>query len=190
MFPRINPATTPAWQQLTEHYQSLKSVEMKNLFAENPDRFEQFSIRFEDLLMDYSKNIFTARTLHLLVDLAKECGLEEARKAMFDGEKINETENRAVLHTALRNRASNPVFVDGKDVMPEVNAVLEKMKVFSEKVISGNWKGYTGKAITDVVNIGIGGSDLGPVMVTEALKPYGNHLKVAFCIQCRCHPPG
>jgi glucose-6-phosphate isomerase len=180
MFPKKNPATTISWQKLTDHYQAMKSVQMKDLFAANPERFEQLSMRFEEILLDYSKNIITDETLNLLFDLAKECGLDEARQAMFAGEKINETENRAVLHIALRNRANNPVFVDGKDVMPEVNAVLEKMKGFSEEIISGNWKGYTGKSITDIVNIGIGGSDLGPVMVTEALKSYSNHLKVHF----------
>lgn len=180
MFPKVNPTTTKSWRKLTKHYKSIKSVEMKTLFAENPQRFEQMSLRFEDILIDYSKNILTDETLILLVKLAKECGLKTAIDAMFKGEIINETENRAVLHTALRNRSTKAVIVDGKDVMPEVKAVLKKMEQFCQKVISGSWKGYTGKPITDIVNIGIGGSDLGPVMVTEALKPYANHLKVHF----------
>ena len=131
-------------------------------------------------MVDFSKNNLTQETLGLLRQLSEECGLVQAKKAMFDGEKINRTENRAVLHTALRNRSNTPVYVDGKDVMPEVNAVLAKMSAFCDRVISGEWKGYTGKAITDVVNIGIGGSDLGPYMVTEALRPYKNHLNMHF----------
>ena len=130
--------------------------------------------------MDFSKNNLTQETLGLLRQLTEECGLTQAKEAMFNGEKINRTENRAVLHTALRNRSNTPVLVDGKNVMPEVNAVLAKMKSFCERVISGEWKGYTGKAITDVINIGIGGSDLGPYMVTEALRPYKNHLTMHF----------
>ena len=180
MFPTVNPTTTKSWRKLTKHYKVVKHVPIKTLFADNPNRFEQMSLRFEDILVDYSKNILTAETQNLLIKLAKECGLKSAIDAMFKGETINETENRAVLHTALRNRSNKPVMVDGKDVMPEVKAVLKKMELFCQKVISGNWKGYTGKAITDIVNIGIGGSDLGPVMVTEALKPYANHLKVHF----------
>ncbi len=180
MFPNINPTATKSWRKLTKHYKAVKSTPMKTLFAENPERFEQLSLRFEDILIDYSKNIVTDETMSLLIKLAKECGLKAAIDAMFKGETINATENRAVLHTALRNRSGKPVIVDGKDVMPEVKAVLKKMEAFCSKVISGSWKGYTGKSITDIVNIGIGGSDLGPVMVTEALKPYANHLKVHF----------
>ncbi len=180
MFPKINPTTTKSWRKLTKHYKLVKGVEMKTLFAENPKRFEQMSLRFEDILLDYSKNIITDETLTLLTKLAKECGLKAAIDAMFKGEVINETENRAVLHTALRNRSNKPVLVDGKDVMPEVKAVLKKMEQFCQKVISGSWKGFTGKPITDIVNIGIGGSDLGPVMVTESLKPFANHLKLHF----------
>jgi glucose-6-phosphate isomerase len=153
---------------------------MTTLFAENPHRFEQMSLRFEDILLDYSKNIVTPDTLKFLIKLAKDCHLKAAIEAMFSGEKINETENRAVLHIALRNTSKKPIFTDTKDVMPDVKAVLKKMDLFCDKVISGSWKGFTGKAITDIVNIGIGGSDLGPVMVTEALKPYANHLKVHF----------
>ncbi len=163
---------SPAWQALLQHQQELADVHMRDLFAEDPQRFERFSIRFEDILFDYSKNRITAQTMKLLLALAEEAGLPQAVQAMFSGEKINLTENRAVLHTALRNRSNRPVYVDGQDVMPEVNRVLAKMRKFSQAVRSGDWKGYTGKAITDVVNIGIGGSDLGPKMVTEALKPY------------------
>lgn len=179
-FPKVNPTSTQAWQQLQHHTIQLQDSQIKNLFAEDPQRFEKFSLRFQDILVDFSKNLITDQTKQLLLDLAKECKIQEATEAMFSGEKINETENRAVLHTALRNRSHKPVLFEGKDVMPEVNAVLEKVKEFSEKVISGAWKGYSGKAITTIVNIGIGGSDLGPVMVTEALKPYANHLKVHF----------
>jgi glucose-6-phosphate isomerase len=180
MFPSINPTATKSWRKLAKHHKSLQNVEMKSLFIENPARFEQMSLRFEDILLDYSKNIITDETLVLLSKLAKECGLKAAIDAMFNGETINITENRAVLHTALRNRSNKSVIVDGKDVMPDVKAVLKKMEQFCQKVISGSWKGFTGKSITDIVNIGIGGSDLGPVMVTEALKPYANHLKIHF----------
>jgi glucose-6-phosphate isomerase len=180
MLPTVNPTTTKSWRKLTKHHKSIKSVEIKTLFAQNPKRFEEMSMRFEDILLDYSKNIATDETLVLLTKLAKECGLKAAIDAMFKGEAINVTENRAVLHTALRNRSNKAVMVDGKNIMPDVNIVLKRMEQFSEKVIAGNWKGFTGKSITDVVNIGIGGSDLGPVMVTEALKPYANHLKIHF----------
>ncbi len=180
MLPKINPTTTKAWRKLTKHFKDTKGVEMKTLFADNPNRFEAFSTQFDDILIDYSKNILTAETLPLLIKLAKECGLKGAIEAQFNGSIINETENRAVLHTALRNRSNKSVMMDGKDVMPDVKATLKKMEGFCNKIISGTWKGYTGKAITDVVNIGIGGSDLGPVMVTEALKPYANHLKIHF----------
>jgi glucose-6-phosphate isomerase len=180
MLPTVNPTTTKSWRKLTKHHKSIKSVEMKTLFAQNPKRFEEMSMRFEDILLDYSKNIATDETFILLTKLAKECGLKAAIDAMFKGEAINVTENRAVLHTALRNRSNKAIMVDGKNIMPDVNTVLKRMEQFSEKVIAGNWKGFTGKSITDVVNIGIGGSDLGPVMVTEALKPYANHLKIHF----------
>ena len=153
---------------------------MKQLFAEDPDRFERFSLRFEDLLLDFSKNRITAQTLPLLLELARQCQVPAAIEAMFSGEKINATENRAVLHTALRNRSGRPVLLNGHDVMPAVQQVLEQMKTFSEKVISGQWKGFSGREITDVVNIGIGGSDLGPVMVTEALKAYRTRLRLHF----------
>lgn len=180
MLPNINPTQTQAFQHLSTHFQAIKNIHLNEMFFEDTSRFEKFSIWFEDMLVDYSKNRITDETKALLIDLANECELGDAIKKMFIGERINVTENRSVLHVALRNRSNTPIHVDGKDVMPDINAVLEKMRGFSEKVISGEWKGYTGKAITDIVNIGIGGSDLGPVMVTEALKPYANHLKVHF----------
>ena len=177
----INPTQTNAWKALTQHHAQRKNATIQELFAQEKDRFNKYSLTFNDeILVDFSKNNLTQETLGLLRQLSEECGLSQAKKAMFDGEKINRTENRAVLHTALRNRANTPVLVDGKDVMPEVNAVLAKMKTFCARVISGEWKGYTGKAITDVINIGIGGSDLGPYMVTEALRPYKNHLTMHF----------
>lgn len=171
----------PAWKALTAHFEKVKNLHIKDLFAAEPNRFDNFSLKIDDILVDFSKNRITDETLSLLVQLAKESGVEEQAKAMFNGEKINNTEKRAVLHTALRNRSNRPVLVDGQDVMPAVNAVLAKMKAFCEKVRSGAWKGFTGKSITDVVNIGIGGSDLGPFMATEALKPYASeNLNVHF----------
>ncbi len=172
MLPKVNPTNTQAWAALTQHFSEMESVHMRDLFADDPERFSRFTLTFEDLLLDFSKNRIEAETLVLLRQLARECNLDTAISAMFNGLKINATEDRSVLHTALRNRSNSPVYVDGADVMPEVNAVLAKMEAFSEQIISGSWKGYTGKAITDIVNIGIGGSDLGPVMVTEALKSY------------------
>ena len=177
----INPTQTAAWQALEQHHQANSDRTIAELFAQQPDRFKDYSLTFDNqILVDFSKNNINQETLNLLRQLAKECALDEAKQAMFNGEKINRTEHRAVLHTALRNRSNSPVLVDGQDVMPEVNAVLAKMKVFCERVISGEWKGYTGKAIRDVINIGIGGSDLGPYMVTEALRPYKNHLNMHF----------
>ncbi|MGL5781076.1 MAG: glucose-6-phosphate isomerase [Plesiomonas shigelloides] len=177
----INPTQTAAWQALTQHYQSMRNVTLRDLFADDPLRFNAYSATFEDqFLLDYSKNLINQSTMQHLLALAHETKLPEAIAAMFRGEKINRTEDRAVLHVALRNRSNTPIMVDGQDVMPQVNAVLAKMKAFCDKVISGQWTGYTGKAITDVVNIGIGGSDLGPYMVTEALKPYKNHLNMHF----------
>jgi glucose-6-phosphate isomerase len=187
MFPKINFTKTEAYKNLAQHFGSLSGLsnnseknDLRALFAADPARFEKFSIAFEDILLDYSKNRITEETKALLVQLAKECGLADAIAAMFSGERINATENRPVLHTALRNQSDQPVYVDGKDVMPDVKRVLAQMKAFTEKIISGQWKGYTGKEITDVVNIGIGGSDLGPVMVTEALKAYKTRLNVHF----------
>ncbi|RSM25749.1 glucose-6-phosphate isomerase [Aeromonas salmonicida] len=177
----INPTQTQAWQALEAHFAANKETRLKDLFAQDPKRFDKFSLTFGgDILVDYSKNLITEETLKLLVDLAKETDLRSAIDAMFNGDKINMTEGRSVLHVALRNRSDRPIGCDGKDVMPEVNAVLAKMKGFCEKIISGEWKGYTGKAIQHVVNIGIGGSDLGPVMITEALRPYKNHLQMHF----------
>lgn len=177
----INPTQTQAWQALEAHFAANKETRLKDLFAQDPKRFDKFSLTFGgDILVDYSKNLITEETLKLLVDLAKETDLRSAIDAMFNGDKINMTEGRSVLHVALRNRSDRPIESDGKDVMPEVNAVLAKMKGFCEKITSGEWKGYTGKAIQHVVNIGIGGSDLGPVMITEALRPYKNHLQMHF----------
>ncbi|MCL4639291.1 MULTISPECIES: glucose-6-phosphate isomerase [Olivibacter] len=180
MLPTVNFTETDAYNYLSNHYINIAPKHLRDLFAYDPDRFEKFSLLFEDILFDYSKNRIDEQTVALLVQLARECHLEEAIDAMFKGLPINKTENRAVLHTALRNISNTPVLVDGQDVMPSVNEVLAHMKEFSEAVIDGSWKGYSGKAITDIVNIGIGGSDLGPVMVTEALKPYKNHLTLHF----------
>ena len=180
MIPKVNFTTTSAYQYLADHLPEIADLHLRDLFKNNPQRFNKFSIEFNEILLDYSKNRINDKTIALLVQLAKECGVSEAIEAMFTGEKINETENRSVLHTALRNQSNSPVLVDGKDVMPSVNAVLQQMETFSNAIISGEWKGYTGKAITDIVNIGIGGSDLGPVMVTEALKAYKNHLNLHF----------
>ena len=177
----INPTNTQAWKALEAHQSQLAHTTIADLFKQEENRFNDYSLTFENqILVDFSKNKINQETLKLLHQLAKESALDEAINAMFTGEKINRTENRAVLHTALRNRSNTPVYVDGKDVMPEVNVVLAKMSAFCDRVISGEWKGYTGKAITDVVNIGIGGSDLGPYMVTEALRPYKNHLNMHF----------
>ena len=177
----INPTNTQAWKALEAHQSQLAHTTIADLFKQEQNRFNDYSLTFENqILVDFSKNKINQETLKLLRQLAKESALDESINAMFTGEKINRTENRAVLHTALRNRSNTPVYVDGKDVMPEVNAVLAKMSSFCDRVISGKWKGYTGKAITDVVNIGIGGSDLGPYMVTEALRPYKNHLNMHF----------
>lgn len=172
MFPKINPAETQAWSALKEHCQEMKPLHLKSMFMEDTDRFKKFSIRLDDILFDYSKNLITDKTLRLLQQLAGECKVREAIAAMFSGERINETEKRAVLHTALRNFSGNPVFTEGNNVMPAVHHVLEQMKIFCHKIHHGEWKGYTGKRIRYIVNIGIGGSDLGPVMVTEALRPY------------------
>ncbi|WP_262247634.1 glucose-6-phosphate isomerase [Parapedobacter soli] len=180
MLPRINFTATQAYKYLSNHYIDIAPKHLTELFAADNDRFSKFSITFGDILFDYSKNRIDDTTKALLLQLARECKLEDAIRAMFAGEAINETEGRAVLHTALRHHGDEPVLVDGKDVMPEVKAVLNKMRGFSDRIISGDWKGHTGKPITDVVNIGIGGSDLGPVMVTEALKPYKNHLNIHF----------
>jgi len=172
---------SPAWQALEQHHKEIAGLHMRDLFAADPQRFQRFSIRWNDLLIDYSKNRITENTMSLLVDLARQADVTGWRDRMFRGEKINVTEQRPVLHIALRNRSNRPILVEGEDVMPAVNRVLAHMRAFTESVRSGAWKGYTGEAITDVVNIGIGGSDLGPVMVTEALKPYSHErLNVHF----------
>lgn len=181
MFPTVNPTTTAAWKALEAYFKTFRGTQMKDLFTNDPKRFAKYSVKFEDILIDFSKNIVDDHVFALLMKLARECGLKEAIKSQFTGERINKTENRPVLHTALRNRGNTAVYVDGKNVMPDVNRVLEQMKSFSESIISGSWKGYTGKPISDIVNIGIGGSDLGPLMVTEALKPYQKkNIKLHF----------
>ncbi|MBY7972210.1 glucose-6-phosphate isomerase [Vibrio fluvialis] len=181
MLKNINPTQTQAWKALTAHFESAQDMDLKTLFAEDSQRFAKYSTCFgNDILVDYSKNLVNEETMKHLFALAEETDVKSAIQAMFSGEAINQTEGRSVLHTALRNRSNTPVMVKGEDVMPAVNAVLEKMKSFSERIIGGEWKGFTGKAITDVVNIGIGGSDLGPYMVTEALTPYKNHLTMHF----------
>ncbi|HEV3031209.1 MAG TPA: glucose-6-phosphate isomerase [Polyangia bacterium] len=168
----MNIAESPIWEQLVQHQRATEPLLMRDLFAKDPERFARFSLRLDDLLLDYSKNRVTDETMTLLRALARAAGVEAMRDRMFAGEPINLTEGRAVLHVALRNRARRPIFVDGKDVMPDVEAALAHMKSFSEAVRGGAWTGYTGKPIRAVVNIGIGGSDLGPVMVTQALRPY------------------
>lgn len=171
----------PEWKKLAAHAKSMKKKHLRELFAEDPNRAKKFSLEVGDLFLDYSKNRITGRTMSYLVNLANAVGLRDAIDAMFRGEKINETENRAVLHVALRNRSNTPIYVDGKDVMPDVNAVLDRMRAFSRRVRSGEWTGFTGKRIRNIVNIGIGGSDLGPVMAYEALKPFSDRtLTVRF----------
>jgi len=176
----IDFSKTQAFQLLVEDRKRLASIHLKSLFEKDASRQEKFSLLDQDILLDYSKNIIDDASFSNLLKLAEECGLTEAIKAQFSGQKINQNENRAVLHTALRAKASKSIIVDGDDIIPGIQALKAHMKEFSNQVISGAWKGYTGKAITDVVNIGIGGSDLGPVMVTEALKPYKNHLNIHF----------
>lgn len=176
-----NPTTLPAWSALTAHRATLENVQLRDLFAQDPTRFQTFSRRFSpDFLVDFSKHRLTEETLALLLQLAREAGVEQLRDAMFRGDRINTTENRAVLHVALRNRANRPIMVDGQDVMPDINRTLDQMRAFCDGLRAGDWKGFSGEAITDVVNIGIGGSDLGPLMVTEALKAYGGPLRVHF----------
>ncbi|MBD1401545.1 glucose-6-phosphate isomerase [Pelovirga terrestris] len=171
----------PAWKSLQQHAEAMEVIHLGNLFANDPDRCRRFSFRLGGTLFDFSKHRMTNRTLELLIDLAQECSLKDKIRGMFRGDIINTTEHRAVLHTALRNRRNRPILVDGHDVMPEVNRVLGQMRTFSDQVRNGQWRGATGKAICDIVNIGIGGSDLGPLMVTEALKPYRHErLKVHF----------
>jgi glucose-6-phosphate isomerase len=172
MLPSVKTNETNAWKKLEAAYSAKKQTHIKDLFATDANRFTNYSIQTENILFDFSKNNIDAETLDLLIDLANECGLKDGIDAMFAAEKINKTEDRAVLHTALRNFSGTPVMLDGRDVMPDIQAVLLQMKSFCSNLYNGNWKGYTGKKIKYIVNIGIGGSDLGPVMVTEALKPY------------------
>jgi glucose-6-phosphate isomerase len=172
MLPKINPTATPAWKELQLHYNEMKQLQMKDLFKNDADRFKKYSMCSKDIVFDYSKNIVTDKTIRLLLQLANECKLKEAIEAMYNGDTINETEGRSVLHVALRNFAKEPFYADGKDVMPDIKKVLRQVKKFSDNVHSGEWRGYSGKRIKYIVNIGIGGSDLGPLMVTEALKPY------------------
>ncbi|MDG4950527.1 glucose-6-phosphate isomerase [Weeksellaceae bacterium KMM 9724] len=176
----INPTQTEAWKKLQTHFGEIKQSHLRDLFEQNQNRFQDFHVKFEEILFDYSKNRMTEATRDLLIQLAEECDLKSAINSMFSGENINQTEDRAVLHTALRNFEDEPILVDGKDVLPEVEKVRNRMKLFTAKVISGAWKGFSGQQITDVVNIGIGGSDLGPVMVVEALKHYKSRLNVHF----------
>ena len=181
MLPTINPTETTAWKKLEAHFTTVEDLHLKDLFVDDAQRFSTFSLQLENILVDYSKNRITQETIDLLIELANECGLQEAIDAQYTGKSINATEHRAVLHVALRNQSNKAIHVNGENVMPLVNEALEKVKQFSNRVISGEWKGHTGKAITTIVNIGIGGSDLGPVMVTEALKPYQKeHLSVHY----------
>ena len=176
-----NLTNSSAWQALLKHKKQTENIQMRDLFAQDENRFESFHLRFNDILLDYSKNRINKETMSLLMDLAKQSGLKDWTEKMFSGEKINYTENRAVLHTALRNRSDEPIYVDGQNIMPEVKSELEKMRQYSEEIRSGHWLGYSGKPIIDIVNIGVGGSDLGPVMVSEALHPYGKAgLRVHF----------
>lgn len=179
-FPSHNPTQTKAWNQLELHFMTMQATHMRELFEEDPDRFTKFNLKLDDLLVDYSKNIITEETRQLLCALAEETELKVGIEAMFRGEPINQTENRAVLHVALRNRSSLSMNVNGRDVMPDINRVLDQMKNFSNRLLAGEWRGYSGKQITDIVNIGIGGSDLGPYMVTEALRPYWKNITPHF----------
>lgn len=179
MLPKINPTETNIWEYLVEHFLE-NEFDLRTLFAENPQRFEEFSVKRDNYLFDYSKNLINSTTMEYLLRLAEETKVKEAINLMFSGEKINETENKAVLHTALRDFSDKPIFVDGEDVKPKIKRVLSQMRLFSEKVISGEYRGFSGEKITDVVNIGIGGSDLGPVMVCSALKHYKTRLNTHF----------
>lgn len=180
MLPNQNPTETAAWQRLEALFLHMQATHMREMFAEDPGRFEKFHLQFNDILVDYSKNIINEEVMKELIALAKEVELQDAIDALFRGEAINQTEGRSVLHIALRNRSNTPILAEGIDVMPDVNAVLNQMKTFSSNLINGTWKGYSGKAITDIVNIGIGGSDLGPYMVTEALRPYWKNITPHF----------
>ena len=179
MLPKINPIQTKAWKALDQHFAN-HDFELRSLFQYNPNRFNEFSLQSDSYLFDFSKNLIDSKTIDLLLDLAEEVKLKEAIEKMFSGDKINETEGRAVLHTALRDFSDKEILVDGENIKPAIKKVLEHMKAFSESVISGSHKGFTGKEITDVVNVGIGGSDLGPVMVCSALKHFKTRLNVHF----------
>lgn len=178
--PAINPTTTNAWKLLQQHFNDVQHTEIKSLFAEDPQRATTFTILWNDFVVDYSKHRISSETMQLLLQLTDQCGLSSAIQAYFSGEVINQTEGRAVLHTALRADPRDTILVDGRDIMKDIAEVKEKMKTFSDAVISGELRGYSGKAFTDIVNIGIGGSDLGPVMVTEALQFYKNHLQLHY----------
>jgi glucose-6-phosphate isomerase len=172
MLKKIDPTQTPAWLNLKSHYESIRQRQMRDLFQADPQRFNKYSIPFKNIIVDYSKNIINDETTRLLLNLAEAVDLRDAIDKLFSGDIINETEHRPVLHTALRNCTNTPIYVQDKNIMPEINGVLQQMEIFSDAVISGKWTGFSGQPIHDIVNIGIGGSDLGPVMVTEALKPY------------------
>lgn len=178
--PAVNPTQTKSWKALEDHFNAIKEVEMSTLFSEDPDRAEKFTIKWEDFYVDYSKNRITEETMQLLLNLADEVKLKEAMASYFSGDAINHTENRAVLHTALRASASSEVFVKGENVIPGINQVKEKIKDFTQRIVSGKQIGFTGKPFTDVVNIGVGGSDLGPAMVVDSLRYYKNHLNAHF----------
>ena len=175
-----NPTTTLAWQKLQNHFQDMQNVSMKGQFSEDKTRAAQFHLTWNDFVVDYSKNIVNQETMNLLLELANEVQLKDAISNYFDGDIINQTENRAVLHTALRATAASTIEVDGENVIPEIFQVKEKIKKFTNEVINGDRKGFTGKPFTDIVNIGIGGSDLGPAMAVEALQFYKNHLNIHF----------
>jgi len=180
MFSTINPTNTNAWKDLEVHAKEIKGLHLRKMFSEDPQRFEKFQLRHDKILFDFSKNLINEKTLDLFESLFKECEVKEAIASVLRGDAVNQTENRAVLHTALRNFGEEPVYVNGQEVNTEVSAVLEQMQDFSDLLISGNWKGFSGKTIKHIVNIGIGGSDLGPQMVYEALKPYHNHIQCHF----------
>lgn len=182
MLPNVKPIGRKAWKKLADHHKKISRIHMREMFAKDPERFNNFSITFGDILFDYSKNRINHKTIQLLLQLAEECGVDKAIEGMFTGDKINQTEGRSVLHTALRNFTGKPVYTDGQNVMPQVFAVLKQMQQFCQRIHSGEWTGYTGKKIKYIVNIGIGGSDLGPLMVTEALKPYRQPDMKAFFV--------
>jgi glucose-6-phosphate isomerase len=180
MLPTVNPTETQAWRKLTLHFLEMQAFSMREAFESDPDRFNTLHLRFDDILVDFSKNCITPETIALLAELGQECGVPDAIESMFSGQAINQTERRAVMHVALRNLSGKPMRVSEQDVMPEVKRVLAQMKEFSTRLLDGSWKGFTGKTITDIVNIGIGGSDLGPLMVCEALRPYHRHIRPHF----------